>query len=160
MITLEQYLKGKIEFSKLSPEQQANAMVTIDRVTRFMTACGIKSVTVTDGVRLPGEGPDGSTHRKAAAMDIDDDDQGTLWKKAFENRKKLKEIGLWMEHPCWTHYYDQKAKRFRSWLHFQITPPGSGNRIYVPSTAPNPNPSFWDGKYEADLNSKDQPKAI
>jgi hypothetical protein len=59
-----------------------------------------------------------------------------------ENMQLLKETGLWLEHGNWTHY------KGGTWVHFQIVPPLSGKRIFIPSLAKDPKPSFWSGKYD------------
>jgi hypothetical protein len=155
MISLKEILMGRVEFKDLPPEHQSNIMILLERINKIRSAYG-KPMKVNDGYRRPQDKPKNgatqSTHFRGAGIDIDDDDAGTLWKWVFANRKLLKEVGLWCEHPSWTHCDGM------SWLHFQIVPPGSGKRFYVPSTRPNPNPSFWDGKYEAELDSKEQPK--
>lgn len=145
---------GRAEFQNLPKDVQSNLMILLERINKIRSAYG-KPMKVNDGIRIKGlndYGAKSSNHYLGAAIDIDDDEAGTLWKWVYANRKLLKEVGLWMEHPCYTHF-DGK-----SWLHFQIVPPSSGKRFYVPSLKPNPNPSFWDGKYEAELDSKEQPK--
>ena len=151
---MAEILMGRIKFDECSAEQKANLLVLYDRINQVRKAYG-KPLKVNDGLRLPNNKPkngaEKSNHYKGAAIDLDDDDAGTFWKWVFENRQLLADIGLWCEHPCWTHCDGM------SWMHFQIVPPNSGNRFYVPSIRPNPNPSFWDGVYEPELNSKNQP---
>lgn len=62
-----------------------------------------------------------SLHLAGAACDILDKD-GSLGKWCLANEDVLKRIGLWMEHPDHT----------PGWCHFQIMPPGSGRRFYIP----------------------------
>jgi hypothetical protein len=62
-----------------------------------------------------------SPHLKGAACDIWDRD-GHLWGWCMSNLKLLEEIGLWLE----------DKSRTPSWVHFQIYPPKSGNRIFLP----------------------------
>jgi hypothetical protein len=163
-VTLVEFLKNRIDFDNLPKDVQSNIEIMLERINELREKYG-KPMKVNDGIRIVGKndyGAPSSNHYKGAAIDIDDDKEGTLWKWVFKNKKYLKEIGLWCEHPCWTHYtiVDQNTKQEReySWMHFQIVPPGSGRRFYIPSTQPNPNPSFWDGKYESSLDSKEQPK--
>lgn len=156
IISLSDLLMGRVKFGDLPAEHQANLMTVENRINRFFDGYSwpLKKV-INDGYRRaqdrPKNGAALSNHYVGAAVDLDDDDAGTVWKHVYANRAKLKDIGLWMEHPCWTHCDGM------SWLHFQVVPPKSGNRFYIPSTRPNPNPKFWDGKYEPDLNGKNQP---
>ncbi len=154
MISLKEVLMGRQTFDELTAEQKKNVVILLERINKVRTKYG-KPMKVNDGVRRPQDTPKNgakaSTHLIAAAIDIDDDDAGTFWKWVYENRAFIAEVGLWVEHPCWTHCDGM------SWMHFQIVPPASGNRFFVPSSRPNPAPHFWDGKYEAELNSKDQP---
>lgn len=153
LVDIKAILMGRVEFADLPLAQQDNAMDLMYKVNKFFEGYQWPlPKRVNDGFRRPQDKPkngaSASLHFEAAAIDLDDDDAGTVWKYVYANRAKLKEIGLWMEHPCWTHCDGM------SWLHFQIRAPKSGNRFYVPSTRPNPNPKFWDGKYESALNGK------
>lgn len=151
MVTVDDILMGRVKLTDLSKDERENVKTTVDRVNRFFDGFiwPLKK-KVNDGYRRPKDAPPGSatrsTHFKGQAIDLDDDDAGTIWKFIWAHRAKLQEIGLWLKHPCWTH---SKAS---TWIHMQIVAPGSGKRFYVPSSAPNPNPKFWDGKYEADLD--------
>lgn len=156
MITLKDLLMGRIEYKDLPPDQQRNAMTVIERINRFFEDYkGSLKLKVNDGYRraidAPKNGAAQSKHYLCAAIDIDDDDAGTVWQYVWANRKRLKDIGLWLESPNWTHCDGM------SWLHFQVVPPNSGRRFYVPSMRPNPNPKFWDSKYEAALDGFAQP---
>jgi len=154
MISMNEILMGRLKFDDLTDEQKKNVLVLHERINKLRTAYG-KPLRVNDGVRrvqdTPKNGAAKSKHIIGAAIDLDDDDAGTLWKWVFANRTLLAEIGLWIEHPCWTHCDGM------SWMHFQILPPSSGRRFFVPSPRPNPNPRFWDGKYESALDSSSQP---
>jgi hypothetical protein len=151
LFTREDLLMGRVKYEDLPDDHKVNVDTTVERVNRFFEGYEWPlRKRVNDGYRRPEDRPKNgaalSTHFRGAAVDLDDDDAGTVWKYVWENRQKLKEIGLWLEHPCWTHCDGM------SWIHMQIVPPKSGNRFYVPSTRPNPNPKFWDGKYESELN--------
>lgn len=155
LITRDQILMGRVAYENLSADEQRNVDTLVQRVNEFFKDYKWPlQKKVNDGYRRPQDRPANgaamSLHFVGGAVDLDDDDAGTTWKYIFANRDKLKEIGLWMEHPCWTHYSGG------TWVHMQIAPPKSGRRFYVPSSAPNPNPSFWDGKYEATLDGKDK----
>lgn len=66
-----------------------------------------------------------SKHITADAIDVEDLDRAlAAW--CVLNPDKLAACGLWMEDPRWTPH----------WVHLQTIAPGSGKRIYVPSTAP------------------------
>jgi hypothetical protein len=148
MITLGELLMGRQTFEQLTKEQQKNVMILLHRINSVRTLYG-RPMKVNDGVRrvqdTPPNGSKTSWHLKGAAIDIDDDDSGTLWKWLIqpEQLKNLKKIGLWLEHGCYTHSLGG------TWVHFQIFAPTSGKRIFTPSLAPNPNPKFWDGKYDS-----------
>jgi hypothetical protein len=152
MIEIKDILLGRVEFDKLTKEEQDNIIILRDRINEFFKGYvwPLKK-KVNDGYRRPQDKPKNgaalSMHFRGAAIDLDDDDAGTVWKYVYTNRAKLKDIGLWLEHPCWTHCDGM------SWLHFQIYPPKSKRRFYVPSTRPNPNTKFWDGKYEKELDT-------
>lgn len=149
MISMKEILMGRMTEAELTQEQAANVKILFERINKLRTAYG-KPIKVNDGVRRPQDTPKfgsaTSWHLRGGAIDLDDDDAGTLWKWIWANRFKLKEWGLWCEHPCWTH------SKNGTWIHLQIMPPKSGKRFFVPSSQPNPNPSFWDGKYEAELD--------
>lgn len=152
MISMKEILMGRQSEADLTPEQAKNAAILLERINLLRTAYG-KPIKVNDGIRRPQDTPSNgsktSWHLRGGAIDLDDDDAGTLWKWVWDNRAKLKEWGLWCEHPCWTH------SAGGTWMHFQIVPPKSGKRFFVPSAAPNPNPAFWDGHYESDLDGFD-----
>lgn len=154
MIELQDLLMGRRKETELTTEQKENLHVLIKRINEFFTALNI-TPKINDGLRVvQGSGSPRSLHFKGAAVDIDDDIDGTVWSKVFQNRQLLKEVGLWMEHPGWTHH--SKG----TWLHFQIFPPVSGKRFYIPNVNSNPNPDFWNGKYESSLDGKEQPSLL
>jgi hypothetical protein len=82
-----------------------------------------------------------SNHMKGLAVDFADPD-GQLREWVLENLSLVASLGLYLEDFRWT----------KGWVHFQIVPPGSKKRIYVPSTAPMTNPDCWDGQYDSSLN--------
>lgn len=153
MISMDEILQGRAKLEDLPPEVQSNLKTLLERINKIRTAYG-KPMKVNDGYRRPIDQPKNaataSKHLIGAAIDIDDDKDGTFWKWVLANLQLVKDAGLWMEHPCWTHYVD--ATGDKSWMHFQILPPGSGKRLFVPNANPNPNPSFWDGKYDSKFN--------
>jgi hypothetical protein len=62
-----------------------------------------------------------SKHLSGNACDVLDKD-GLLGKWCLANEDVLKRIGLWCEHPDYTN----------GWVHFQIMPPMSGKRFFIP----------------------------
>lgn len=153
LVTKEEILLGRVKYEDLTDEQKKNIDILVDRINRFFAGYTWPSKLpkkVNDGLRRPQDAPKNgsatSWHYRGAAIDLDDDDSGVTWQYVWANRKKLKEIGLWVEHPNWTH------GSAGTWMHFQIYPPKSGKRFFVPSTQPAPAPKFWDGKYEAELD--------
>lgn len=152
LVSIEDILMGRVKLEELPQDHQDNVKELQKRINKFFEGYSWPSSLpkkVNDGYRRPQDAPKNgsatSWHFKGAAIDLDDDDAGTTWKYVWANRKKLKEIGIWVEHPNWTHGAG-------TWMHFQIYPPKSGKRFFVPSTAPAPAPKFWDGKYEAELD--------
>jgi hypothetical protein len=68
-----------------------------------------------------------SKHVVGLAVDLCDTlPERPLARWCLRNKEALKELGLWMEDPRWT----------PTWVHLQSEPPASGNRVFVPSTAP------------------------
>ena len=86
-----------------------------------------KPMIVTSGLRSQADqtriNPKASKskHLIGAACDISDP-KGELAAWCLANEKRLAEIGLWMEHPSVT----------KTWMHFQILPPKSGKRFFLP----------------------------
>lgn len=65
----------------------------------------------------------GSSHLYGCAVDISDP-EGKLadWLRTCVGQNKLKECGLWMEHPAYT----------KGWVHLQTYTPKSGLRLFLP----------------------------
>lgn len=145
-ISLAEILMGRVQFSELPKEHQDNLMDLFERINKVRNAYG-KPMKVNDGYRRPQDAPKNgaaaSNHFKGAAIDIDDDDTLYMWNWVKNNLQLMKDIGLWMEDPRWTH------GKVGTWMHFQLYPPKSGKRIYIPSTAPASAPDIWDGKYDS-----------
>lgn len=134
MIELKELLKGK-DFNSLPAEHQANLMTLLEKISRVRIAYG-KPMTVTSGYRSMQEHldiykrkgitdknriPMKSKHLVGAAVDISDPKRELqVWCK--NNVKLLEEIGLWMEDFAYT----------SNWVHFQVIPPKSGNRFFIP----------------------------
>lgn len=152
MITLKELLMGRIDFKNLPKEHQGNIMLLLERINKVRSAYK-KPMTVNDGYRLPKNTPKHgaakSKHLEGLAVDIDDDEKGTLWFWLMKDKQMqmLKDVGLWLEHGNYTH-----NKKYGTWVHFQCSAPRSGNRIFIPSSEPDPNPSFWNGVYDKKYN--------
>lgn len=82
-----------------------------------------------------------SNHTKGLAVDIKDAD-GRLWKWVLLNLKFMKQLGIYIEDKRWT----------PTWVHFQIVPPKSEKRIFIPSKEPPKAEDIWDGKYDPKMN--------
>jgi hypothetical protein len=137
MISLEEYLKNA-EPEDLTDEILANAQITVDRTNQLLDRAGARADHVqTSGVRsraanarLAGASAT-SNHLSGQAADISDLDRYLAdWSVA--NLEVLEEVGCWMEDPRWT----------PTWVHWQIVPPKSGKRIYIPSLKPPLDPSY------------------
>lgn len=148
MISLKELLMGRADFNALSKEIQDNLMTLLERANRVRTAYN-QPMTINDGLRMLADqmrvNPSApkSKHLVGAAMDINDPD-GSVWKWVLANLDLMQQIGFWFEHPNWTHHPDGHG-----WVHFQIFPPASGKRVFIPSSAPAMAPSFWDSKYDS-----------
>lgn len=83
-----------------------------------------------------------SKHMIGLAVDISDPD-GKLWAWVLQNLDLMQQLGLYFEDKRWT----------PNWVHFQLGAPGSGKRIFVPSSAPAGAPTAWDGQYDSKYDS-------
>jgi len=109
-----------------TPEIDANLVILLDRINQVRTAYAVPMI-VTSGLRSQADqqriNPSApkSNHLKGAAIDIADADRKlTNWIKA--NIPLMEQIGLWFED------FDHT----KTWVHAQIVPPKSGNRIFIP----------------------------
>jgi len=109
---------------------ERNIKTLFERMNEFRGIWG-KPMIVTSGLRsdekqkaLIAEGKSKarlSRHLFGAACDIFDPNK-ELGRWCLENEAVLVKIGLWCEHPDYT----------RNWVHFQIIPPMSGKRFFIP----------------------------
>lgn len=134
MISIDELLSGKAKLGELSNEVQNNLQELLVKVNKVRTAYG-KPMIVTSGLRTkqhhleiyarkgiyPPKVPMKSNHLSGRAVDFADSN-GELKKWVKANIKLMEEIGLWME--------DFSATK--TWCHFQINPPKSGNRFFMP----------------------------
>lgn len=113
-----------------TPDIDKNLAILLDRLNKVRTAYDTP-MTVTSGLRsdsqqkaLIASGKSNalkSHHLTGEAADIlDQGGKLKTWVKA--NLPIIEEIGLWME------AFDSTP----GWLHFQIVPPHSGNRFFIP----------------------------
>jgi len=72
-----------------------------------------------------------SNHIVCRACDLFDP-TGEIDRWCLAHPEILEEIGLWQEHPYYT----------LTWCHLQIVAPGSGLRVFIPSTKPPKNPDL------------------
>lgn len=148
MISMDEILKGRANLEDLPQDVQDNLNTLLEKINKVRQAYG-KPMKVNDGYRRPEDQPKNaaskSNHLIGAAVDIDDDDSLFMWNWVKANLQLMKDIGFWFEDPRWTHGNG-------TWMHFQICPPKSGKRIYVPSSAPASAPGIWDGKYDSSLD--------
>jgi hypothetical protein len=148
-ITKDELLKGRdkqyaTEYSQQISDNLDKLLVPINKLR---DAWG-KPMIVTSGWRPPeiNDSTPGaaakSKHMYGLAVDIQDSD-GSLMKWTLENLELMKELGLYMEDFRWTY----------NWCHYQLGAPGSGKRIFVPSSARPSSPDKWDGKYDSQYDS-------
>jgi hypothetical protein len=147
VITLAQYWMGRDTkyAAELTAEIQHNASTLVgkvnnllnfaeedgvapgaDQVTGNAVASGWRPLFVNDRTRNAAAG---SKHLSGLGVDLQDTPNRDLARWCLKNLDALEAAGLWMEDPQWTGGAD-------SWVHLQSVPPGSGRRVFIPSTAP------------------------
>lgn len=112
-----------------TPEIDANLSVLLERLNKVRVAWG-NPMTVTSGLRSESQqealiksgasNAHKSKHLIGAAADIADEDGFKDWVKA--SMSLMEEIGFWFED------FDHTP----GWVHFQILPPASGSRVFIP----------------------------
>lgn len=138
MLNRDNMTMGRVSFNQLPKEIQDNIDITIERVNQLIQDIPpTLPFKVNDGYRRPTDTPKHgsitSWHLKGAAVDIDDDSNQSYWLAIIQYARSsnksitqlLAEYKLYVENPRWT----------PGWLHFQINPPRSGSRVFVPSLA-------------------------
>lgn len=110
----------------LTSIQQANFDKLYEAMNAFRAVYG-KPMIVNSGVRsefdqqrINPKAP-GSAHVRAAACDISDADNG-VWGFCMANMELLERLGLYLE--------DKRSTP--RWVHFQVCPPKSGHRVFIP----------------------------
>ena len=128
MITLADYYMGRDRRfpDELTDEKRSNAEEMVEKANELLQRFG-ETRKVNSGWRpasinkaTVGAAPK-SKHMECLAIDLEDKD-GSLGRWCLENLEELVSIGLWMEEPSKT----------IGWLHVQIVPPRSGNRVFKP----------------------------
>lgn len=118
------FLMNRIKVEELSPELLANANTIIPKINELLERfgeyrkCNSGYRSSEDQARI-NPTITKSKHMICAAIDISDID-GKLYKWVLANLPVLKELGFWVE------------LQQGPWVHFQIFPPKSGNRIFQP----------------------------
>lgn len=136
MISKKELLSNQIDdIGLLEPSIQENLNILLKKINVIRTAWA-KPMIVTSGLRTmkhhldiyarkgitdPNRIPMKSKHLFGQAVDISDPKQ-ELQKWCKQNISLLESTGLWME--------DFSATK--NWCHFQIVPPKSGNRFFMP----------------------------
>jgi hypothetical protein len=143
MITVEQYFMNRdiSHFNELTDEIRRNAETTVNRINELLRyaaqdgvvpgVSGIGGNVLSSGWRpaslnrvTPGAALK-SNHIMGRAVDVFDTVNRDLARWCLRNLDVLERVGLWMEDPQWT----------PNWCHFQLDPPCSGRRVFIPSTA-------------------------
>lgn len=112
----------------LNLSQEANLTRLLVTMNKVRSEYGL-SMIVTSGFRsaederrIDPAHPE-SLHTRGAACDIyDPDPQKRLWNWCVDNMSFLVEVGIWLEDRLYS----------PSHVHFQIYPPASGKRIFIP----------------------------
>lgn len=135
MITMDELLSNQATLSELDIEIQNNLNDLLTKINLVRTSWG-KPMTVTSGFRTmkhhleiyAAKGitdinkiPMKSNHLYGRAVDISDSAR-VLQKWCFADEPLLISIGLWME----------DFSKTPTWCHFQINPPQSGKRWFMP----------------------------
>ncbi len=110
----------------ISSEVEDNLIILCDRLNKIQQACGLV-MAVTSGLRSEEDqqriNPFAmhSKHLLGQAADIYDQEK-KLQEWCLANIDRLEGIGLWCEAFAYT----------PTWVHFQIVPPKSGTRFFIP----------------------------
>lgn len=138
MITLPLYLMGRDAKYACSPDVLRNAQVTVDKTNQLKRLAVLDGLVFSDDAHEVASGwrPEAvndctsnaakkSSHITGCGLDTHDP-QRLFARWCLQNLHQLEAIGLWMEDPRWT----------PNWVHLQTFAPGSGNRVYIPSSKP------------------------
>jgi len=135
IITRQMAIKGRDKkfAAEFTEEVNSNINKTIARASELLSRMGKDKVYVTSGWRPKSinssvGGAPNSLHIYGLAIDISDPDK-SIGQWCVQNIETLSEIGIWMESLIKTHASDTPEER---WIHWQVQPPKSGNRIFLP----------------------------
>lgn len=147
-ITRDQYLMGRDK--KYEKDFTKELSDNTDRLIKYINLFLVDykgTLKVTSGFR-PAQlnnsirgAANKSNHLMCLAVDFEDMDL-KLWKYVMENLALAKQLGIWFEDKAYT----------SSWVHMQIVPPNSGNRIFIPNSNPPDRRDIFDGKYDKKYN--------
>jgi hypothetical protein len=140
-------LRDRATRDTLTPLQRNN----LDALQVRLTALFLnyrKPLVVSSGYRPPEinakvDGAAKSWHQEVAALDIQDT-TGEVWTYCMDNLEACAALGLWLEDRRWT----------PTWVHLQIYPPASGNRVFIPNKKTPLDSRAWNGIYDKNLDSK------
>lgn len=110
----------------LSLEQECNFSHLYMAVNVLRYECGIPFVITSgfrskeDQIRINPKAMN-SAHMQAAACDIQDKDK-SIWNWLMMHLDDVVDVGVYLESKTYT----------PTWVHMQVIPPKSGNRIFLP----------------------------
>lgn len=148
MITPQQYFMGRdAQYPDVCTDLiRSNATFTLDAINRLLVvakddgveprADQVTKTPVSSGWRPPAvndrtcNAAKGSAHLTGEACDLQDHQDRRLARWCLRHLDLLEELDLYMENPRWT------LGNNDPWVHLQTRRPGSGNRVFIPSTAP------------------------
>lgn len=145
MISKDELLKGRDhqypdEYTETVSDNLDQLLVPMNQIR----AAWANPMIVTSGWRplaineaTPGAAAH-SKHMEGLACDIADTN-GELWAWVLQNLDLMQRLGIYLEDRRWT----------PTWVHFQLGPPASGKRIFVPSADRPQAPDIWDGNYDS-----------
>jgi hypothetical protein len=131
MIHVEEFMMNRQKEYPLTLALALNAARLLASINYIRGVYG-RPLMVSSGYR-PGHfntqagGAKNSAHLSCEAIDILDSD-GRFADWCVENQHELAKAGLYMEHPDYT----------VGWVHLQIRPTPSGNRIFIPKRRREP----------------------
>lgn len=149
-ITKDELLAGRDKKYKQDYTQEIsdNLDKLLIPINKLRDAYGI-ALQVNSGWRppainlsTPGAAPH-SKHMVGLAVDINDPN-GKLRDWCLQNLQMMKDLGIYMEDFRWT-----SVSNSGGWVHWQLGPPKSGKRIFVPSAARSQFPNVWSGQYDS-----------
>jgi hypothetical protein len=137
MIILEEYVGIHKDSPDWTPERQSNAkklLAACETLQDYMETDGIEfPINPKTGSEVSGEtfggfrpqncpiGASNSSHKEGLAVDRYDP-KGEIDSWCMANQIKLKDNGIFIEHPSAT----------PGWSHWTIRPPGSGHTVFYP----------------------------